>query len=153
MLAGRALPHDNQPVVYRRNALVDQIGWDWHACPYREDESLHKILLMVALALVPATALFGATKRNFQTGKLLGVTTDEKLDEGTSYRWAIFTVQVSDLVITARGDRVRRRSGDIGQGLIIGDAVQVAIDGGDLIFLRPDGKELKTKIVKRERAP
>jgi len=56
------------------------------------------------------------------------------------------------LVITSRGDRIRRRSGDLGQGLIIGDAVQLAVDGGDLIILKPDGKELKTKIIKRERA-
>jgi hypothetical protein len=114
---------------------------------------VHKILLMVALALVPTTTFLGATKRAFQTGKLTSITADERLVEGTSYRRAIFTVQIGDLVITARGDRIRRRSGDIGQGLIIGDAVQVAIDGGDLIFLKPDGKELKTKIVKRERAP
>jgi len=114
---------------------------------------VYKILLMVALALTLATTFLGATKRDFQTGKLTSITADERLVEGTSYRRAIFTVQIGDLVITARGDRIRRHSGDIGQGLIIGDAVQVAIDGGDLIFLKPDGKELKTKIVKRERAP
>jgi len=114
---------------------------------------VRKILLMVALALVPATAFLGATKRAFQTGKLISITADERFVEGTSYRRAIFAVQIGDLVITARGGRIGRRSGDIGQGLIVGDAVQVAIDGGDLIFLKPDGKELRTKIVKRERAP
>jgi hypothetical protein len=36
--------------------------------------------------------------------------------------------------------------------LIIGDPVQAAIDGEDLILLRPDGRELKAKIVRRERA-
>jgi hypothetical protein len=41
---------------------------------------------------------------------------------------------------------------DVGEGLIVGDAVQVAIDGGNLIFLKPDGKEMKTTIVKRTRA-
>ena len=61
-------------------------------------------------------------------------------------------VQIGDLVFTARGDRIRRHSGDVGQGLIVGDAVQAAVDGGDLILLKPDGKELKTKIVKRARA-
>jgi co-chaperonin GroES (HSP10) len=108
---------------------------------------------MLALILTLATALPGATKRSFQTGKLVSVTEDEKLDEGTSYRWAIFTVQIGDLVYTARGERIRRRTGDIGQGLIIGDAVQVAFDGSEyLIFLKPDGKELKAKIIKRARA-
>jgi hypothetical protein len=114
---------------------------------------VYKILLVVALALTLATTFLGATKRDFQTGKLTSITADERLVEGTSYRRAIFIVQIGDLVITARGDRVRRRSGDIGQGLIVGDAVQVAIEGGDLIFLKPDGKELKTKIFKPERAP
>jgi hypothetical protein len=103
-------------------------------------------------SLKVATTFPGATKRDFQTGKLISVTADERLYEGTSYRWAIFTVQIGDLVYTARGGRIRRRSGDFAQGLIIGDAVQVAIERGDLIFLKPDGKELKTKIIKRARA-
>ena len=43
---------------------------------------------------------------------------------------------------TTRGERIRRRSGDIGQGLIIGDAVQVAFDGSEyLILLKPDGSD------------
>jgi hypothetical protein len=99
-----------------------------------------------------AAICFSAARHDFQTGRLLSVTADERLDEGTTYRWAIFTVQIGDLVITARGGRVRRHSGDIGQGLIVGDAVQVAVDGGDLILLTPDRKELKAKITKRARA-
>ena len=98
------------------------------------------------------TSLLGATKRDYQTGKLLSVTTDERLVEGTTHRWAIFTVQIGDLVYTARGERIRRGTVDFAQGLIIGDAVQVAINGEDLIFLKPDGKELKSKIIKRERS-
>jgi hypothetical protein len=119
----------------------------------KQSPSWSRVLLMVAVTLTLATPFLGATKRTFQTGKLLSVTADERLIEGTSYRRAIFSVQIGDLVITSRGGRIRLRSGDIGQGLIVGDAVQVAIDGGDLILLKPDGKELKTKIIKRERAP
>jgi hypothetical protein len=114
---------------------------------------VRRVLLVVALTLMLPTIFLGATKRNFQTGKLVSVTEDEMLDEGTSFRWPIFTVQIADLVYTARGGRIRRRSGDLGQGLIIGDAIQVALDGSEyLIFLKPDGKELKTKIIKRARA-
>jgi hypothetical protein len=47
---------------------------------------------------------------------------------------------------------MRRHSGDPGHGLIIGDPVQAAVEGEDLILLRPDGKELKAKITRRERA-
>jgi hypothetical protein len=112
---------------------------------------MYRVAVVLTLALVFATAFFGAKQRNFQTGKLMGITSDERIDEGTSYRWAIFTVQCADVIYTARGGRIRSRSGDIGQGLIVGDSVKVAIDGGDLILMKPDGKELKTKIIKRER--
>jgi hypothetical protein len=115
-------------------------------------ETLCRVLLAVALAITLATTLLGATKRDFQTGKLLSVTEDEELSRGTSYRWAVFTVQIGDLVYTARGGRIRRRSGDLGKGLIVGDNVQVALDGSEnLILLKPDGKELEIKITKRAR--
>jgi hypothetical protein len=35
---------------------------------------------------------------------------------------------------------------------VIGDPVQAAIDGDNLILQRPDGKEIKTKIIQRKRA-
>ena len=112
---------------------------------------MRKVPLMFVVIMALASVLVAETKHNFQTGKLINITADERFDEGTSYRWAIFTVQVADVVYTARGDRVRRRTGDIGQGLIVGDPVKVAIDGGNIILLKPDGKELKMKITKRER--
>ena len=111
-----------------------------------------KALLMIALSLTLTTAVYGATKHEYLTGKLISVTADERLDEGTSFRWAIFRVQVGDLIYTARGGRIRLRSGDIGQGLVLGDAVQTAVDGEDLVLLKTDGRELKAKITKRERA-
>jgi hypothetical protein len=116
-------------------------------------ETMRKVLVTVALAFTLTTAFLGATRRDFQTGKLVSVTEDEELVKGTSYRWPVFTVQVGDLVYTARGGLVRRRSGDLAKGLIIGDTVQVALDGDDhLVLLKPDGKELKIKITKRARA-
>jgi hypothetical protein len=101
-----------------------------------------------ALAALP----IGAAKHDFQTGKLIEVTSDERLIDGTSLRSAIFTVQVADLIYTARGERIRPHAGDIARGMIVGDPVQVAIDGDALILLKPDGKELRTKIIKRSRA-
>jgi hypothetical protein len=73
-----------------------------------------RTLVRVMLALTLAGTSLGAAKHNFQTGKLLNVTEDERAVEGTSYRWAIFTVQIGDLVFTARGERIRRHSGDVG---------------------------------------
>lgn len=106
---------------------------------------------LLTLAFVFVALIFAASDFAFQTGKLINVSDDEKLIEGTSFRTAIFTVQIGDLVYTARGGRIRRHSGDVAKGLIVGDPVQVAIDGESLIMLKPDGKELKTKIIKRER--
>ena len=47
---------------------------------------MRKAFTMVALLVTLSTICSCAAKRNFQTGKLLSVTTDERLDEGTSYR-------------------------------------------------------------------
>jgi hypothetical protein len=124
---------------------------------------MRKVLLMVALGLTLATTFLGATKRDFRTGKLLDVSTETKLVDGSSYRWAIFVVQIDDLIYTARGDRLGRvhdsllslaitRSGDNGRELIVGDPVEVSLRGDDLIIRKPNGKELKTKIIKRARA-
>ncbi|MFY9855833.1 MAG: hypothetical protein WAK26_18340 [Terracidiphilus sp.] len=115
------------------------------------DIVIRKLLVIFATITLAAT-LFAGQKHEFQTGKLLNVTTSERLVEGTSVLRAIFTVQIGDIIYTARGERVHHRSGDIGQGLIVGDTVKVTVDGDDLILLKPDGKDLKIKIVRRERA-
>src|ERR1700735_2049329 len=108
---------------------------------------------LVVIALVwGLTTILSAAQHDFQTGKLINIDSDERLISGTSYRWAIYTVEVGGVVYSARGERVRRRSGDPGHGLVIGDPVKAAIDGEHLILLKPNGKELSAKIVKRERA-
>ena len=93
----------------------------------------------------------GEQKHTFVTGKLLDIGASERVLDGTVYRSAQFTVQIQDIVYTVRGDRIRRGSGDVGKGMIAGDPVQVAVDGGRLIFLLPNGKEMKTTITKRAR--
>ncbi|MGA2740412.1 MAG: hypothetical protein ABSG65_23620 [Bryobacteraceae bacterium] len=124
---------------------------------------MRKITIMFALALALATVFSGATKRDFQTGKLLDVTTAANLVRGTSHERAIFVVQVGDLIYTAKGDRLGRvhdspltlavtGPGDDGRELIVGDPVDVSISGDELIIRKPTGKELKTKIIKRVRA-
>lgn len=116
---------------------------------------MRKVGFAVTLTLIAVITSVGAakhdTKHNFQKGTLISVTSDERLFDGTTIRWAIFTVQVGDLVYTARGERIRPHSGDPAHGLVVGDTVQVAIDGDNLLLLQPDGKELKTKITKRAR--
>jgi hypothetical protein len=114
-----------------------------------------KTYIAVALLLCCSLIAVGyGEKRSYeyQTGKLIDVSTDEQLYEGTSYRRAIFTVQVGDLIYTTRGERVAPSTKDITRGLIVGDPVKVFEDGDHLFLWRPDGKELKTTIIKKTRA-
>jgi hypothetical protein len=109
------------------------------------------MLLACCVALVAIETVAG-TPHQFQSGKLLDVGSDQRLVEGTTIIHAVYQVQVGDLIYFARGERVRRHSDDPAHGLVVGDPVQVAIDGDNLILQRPDGKEIKAKIIRRQRA-
>jgi len=109
-------------------------------------------VFFVVLFVASCVQAGSSSHREFQNGKLLDVTSDERLDEGTTVRHAVYHVQIGDVVYSGRGERVRRHSADPAHGLIVGDSVQVAIDKDDLILQRPDGKEIKAKIIKRTRA-
>ncbi len=110
------------------------------------------MLLTACLALGPCVLSFAREPHHFQNGKLLDVGSDERLVEGTTVIHAVYQVQIGDLIYFARGERVRRHSDDPAHGLVVGDLVQVAIDGDSLILQRPDGKEIKAKIIRRQRA-
>jgi thiamine monophosphate kinase len=112
-------------------------------------KSLFAVLLTFAGTIALTTA---RTAHEFHTGKLVDVATDERLVGGTTVAHAVFQVQVGDIAYFARGEHVRRHGGDPAHGLVVGDQVQVAIDGDNLILKRPDGKEIKAKIVRRQRA-
>ena len=90
--------------------------------------------------------------KEFQSGKLLNITSDEQEKKGTTYGYVIYQVQIGDIVYFGRGQKLPKKPGDEGKGLIIGDPVQAAVDGDDLFIQRPNGKEIKTKIIKRQRA-
>jgi hypothetical protein len=127
-----------------------------------ERYSVRKRMLTVVLALLVAVIGWGGSKREFKTARLIDVTTEAKLVNGSSYRYAVFVVQIDDLIYTARGDRLGRiheslltlattKPGDGGSDLIVGDPVQVSLRGDELVIRKPDGKELKTKVFKRAR--
>lgn len=105
------------------------------------------LLSTLVLAATPANAASHA----FVTGKFLDATTDERLNEGTSFRRAMFTVQVGDIIYTLKGGRVSARAKDITHGLIVGDPVQVSVEGEHMYLLTPNGKDMKTDIMKRAR--
>jgi hypothetical protein len=114
---------------------------------------MKKWMLVLCLLVSTVTTVYGAKKNHeYQTGKLVDISTEQHFVEGTSHKRAIFTVQVGEIVYTARGGHVTRHSGDIGKGLVVGDPVKVVEDGDHLFLLLPDGKELKTTIIKKTRA-
>jgi len=96
--------------------------------------------------------LWAAPHHEFQAGKLVDISSDERVDKGTTHGYTIYQVQIEDIVYFGRGEKLPKHPGDTGHGLIVGDPVQAAIEGSDLIIQRPDGKEIKTKIIKRQRA-
>lgn len=85
-------------------------------------------------------------------GKLVDISSDERVDKGTTHGYTVYQVQIGDIVYFGRGEKLPKHPGDTGHGLIVGDPVQAAIEGSDLIIQRPDGKEIKTKVIKRKRA-
>ena len=114
-----------------------------------------KRILPLAIFLGLAVCLGSArlwAAHEFKTGKLVDISSDERVDKGTTHGYTIYKVQLGDLVYFGRGDKLPKHPEDQGHGLIVGDPVQAAIDGKDMIIRRPDGKEIKTKIIKRERA-
>jgi hypothetical protein len=117
-----------------------------------DSSAVRKVLLTIALALTLATTFRAETKRDFQKGELLSITTGKGLDQDATHRWAIFTVQVGDVIYTASGKRIHHPTDDYSEGLNAGDKIQAAISGFELILLKPNGGELKTRIIKRERA-
>jgi len=102
--------------------------------------------------LFSSAGLCHASNHKFQAGKLVDIGSDERVDKGTTHGYTIYQVQVGDIVYFGRGEKLAKHPGDSGHGLIVGDPVQAAIDGSDLIIQRSDGKEIKTKIIKRQRA-
>jgi len=52
---------------------------------------MRKICVFVAFIVMAVSAT--AASHDFQTGKLVNITSDERLIEGTTYRYAVFVVK------------------------------------------------------------
>jgi len=100
--------------------------------------------LAVLLVLVLTLPVF-AGGRECQTGKVLDVTKMQGLYEGTSYERDLISVEVGDIVYAGRGRR------NAGREFIVGDPVKACIEGNSLYLIRQNGREVKTKIIRRER--
>jgi hypothetical protein len=116
-----------------------------------ESVPFRKILCMVALALTLLTTLCAETK--FEKAELLSITSGKGLDNDATHRWAFFTVQIGNVIYTGSGKRIKHKTDNYQEGLSAGDAIEASVSGNDLILRKPNGGEVKTRIVKKEPAP
>ena len=93
----------------------------------------------------------GADSHVFSSGRLLEVSTEEHPDAKHPQTRAVYTVQAEGMVYTVRGERVKLHTKDYAKGLIIGDPVEVRVEGEHVFLREPNGKEMKTEIIKRAR--
>lgn len=108
----------------------------------------HVVIVLCTLAF----SLFSlASTRDYQTGKLMDVGYDDALHNSSGKHHAIYQVRLGDVIYSAEGDKVKDNV-DPAHGLVVGDSVRVAVEGEHMFLRRPDGKDIKATIVKRERA-
>lgn len=109
------------------------------------------------LGLMLATAVTGlAADKAYQKGKYLDVDSQayQKLVGDTSVlrHENNLSVQIDDLVYVGQCEEKRHFSSCRPGSWVIGDMIDVRIDKDYMYLKKPDGGELKTRIVKRVRA-
>jgi hypothetical protein len=114
-----------------------------------DSSAVRKTLLILAVALTLATTVPAAPNSDFQAAELLSITSRKGLDNVATHRWAIFTVQIGDVIYTGSGKRIKHPTDDFQEGLNAGDAIHAAIKGDEMTLRKPDGGQVKTKIIKR----
>ncbi len=107
--------------------------------------------LVLSAGMLIAFVAAGADPHVFSSGRLLEVSTEEHPDAKHPQTHAVYTVQAEGMVYTVRGERVKLHTKDYAKGLIIGDPVEVRVDGEHVYLREPSGKEMKTEILKRAR--
>jgi hypothetical protein len=113
---------------------------------------MRKLLSLAGLILCFGGSLAFAGSHNFQPGRLLDVSTETRSNGEATRTLAVFTVQVGDIIYTLDGGRVHHQAKDYAKGLIVGDTVQASVEGENVILLGPNGKDIKTSVLKRTRA-
>jgi hypothetical protein len=101
-----------------------------------------------------------AADRVYQTGRLLDVgsqpyTRDIPINGGTMSvlrHENDLSVQVGDVIYVGQCEEKKHFSSCRPGNWIVGDAIDVRIDAGSMYLKKPDGGEVKTRIVKRMRA-
>src|SRR5580658_1464417 len=109
------------------------------------------------LGLTLATAVVGlAADKVYQKGKYLDVNSQayQKLVGDTSVlrHENDLSIQIDDIVYVGQCEEKRHFSSCTPGAWVIGDMIDVRIDKDYMYLRKPDGGELKTRIVKRVRA-
>jgi hypothetical protein len=105
--------------------------------------------LAALVLLLSAVAL--AKDHVYVPGKLLDISSSERIVDGNSLRNAVYIVQLDDIVYTLRGGHIYRHGSDESSIFTVGDPVKVSVEGNEMFVLKPDGKVMKTEIEKKER--
>jgi hypothetical protein len=116
---------------------------------------MRKLILGLTLAML-ATAVAGlAADKVYQKGKYLDVDSQayQKLVGDTSVlrHENDLSVQIDDLIYVGQCEEKRHFSSCRPGAWVIGDMIDVRIDKDCMYLKKPDGGELKTRIVKRVR--
>ncbi len=106
---------------------------------------------MLALAWTLPTVTQAADS-GFQKAQLLSITSGKGEDNNPGHRWAVFTVQINDVIFTGSGKRIKHPTDDYSEGLTAGDNIEAEISGNEMLLRKPNGAEFKTRIIKKERA-
>jgi hypothetical protein len=69
----------------------------------QRNKRMKRVAAVSLVVLLTAVYLYAGGHREFQTGKLLDVSFDERLLEGTTKRYAVYHVQIGDVVYLGVG--------------------------------------------------
>ena len=112
---------------------------------------MRKTLALLAIVLFTAGVTLAA--KNYQTGKL--VDADSQLytkSSSTIHHENTLAVQIGDLIYFGQCDQKKNSDHCRPADWIIGDPVQVRFEKDFMYLEKAKGGEVKTRIVKRERA-
>ena len=117
---------------------------------------MRKFVLGLTLVMLMAAGVCLAADKVYQKGKYLDVASKEyqKLvgDRSVTRHENDLSVQIDDLIYVGQCEEQKYFSSCRPGTWIIGDIIDVRIDKNSMYLRKPDGGEVKTRIVKRVRA-
>jgi len=117
---------------------------------------MRKLVFGLVLALIAVVGVSLAADKVYQKGKYLDVSSQayQKVVGDTSVlrHENDMSVQIGDVIYVGQCEETRHFSSCRPGMWIIGDMIDVRIENDHMYLKKPDGAEVKTRIVKRVRA-